>query len=106
MYTLGDILVINFPFSDGKSSKHRPVAVIKDTNDNDILIAKITSKSCSTEFDVTINEWSEAGLLLPSVIRVHKIQTLHTSLVFGCIGRLTVPDVKLLRRTLANLILS
>lgn len=105
MYTSGDILVINFPFSDGKSSKRRPAVVIKDTNDNDILIAKITSKLYSTEFDMHLSHWSEAGLLLPSVIRVHKIQTIHTSLIFGCIGRLTAPDLKLLRQTLANLIL-
>lgn len=58
-------------------SKRRPVAVIKDTGDNDILIAKITSKLYSAEFDVSINEWHHAGLLSPSIIRVHKIQTLH-----------------------------
>ena len=89
MYLFGEVLIINFPFSDGTRSKRRPVLVIKDTADNDILIAKITGQAYNTEFDVYINDWQPAGLLSPSYIRIHKIQTLHSSLVFGNIGRLT-----------------
>ncbi len=53
MYYFGDILIINFPFSDGQGSKRRPVMVIKDTNDKDILIAKVTSQPYETEYDLT-----------------------------------------------------
>lgn len=56
MYLFGEVLIINFPFSDGLRSKRRPVMVIKDTADTDILIAKITSQSYNTEFDIYINE--------------------------------------------------
>lgn len=89
----GDILIINFPFSDGQGSKRRPVMVIKDTSDKDILIAKVTSPPYNTEYDMTIQNWEQAGLLSSSVIRVHKIQTLYSSLVFGQIGRLTLTDL-------------
>ena len=57
MYLFGEVLIINFPLSDGIGSKRRPVLVIKDTSDNDILIAKITSQSHNTEFDIIINDW-------------------------------------------------
>ncbi len=78
----------------GQASKRWPAIVIKDTNNNDILIAKVTSQHYETEFDVPIIEWPNAMLLSPSVVRVHKIQTLHSSLVFGHIGRLTDKDLK------------
>ncbi len=104
MYSFGDILIINFPFTHGQGSKRRPVMVIKDTRDNDILIAKVTSQLSNTEFDITLQDWKQAGLLSPSVIRIHKIQTLHTSLIFGQIGRLTPTDLKAVRRVLVNLV--
>jgi mRNA interferase MazF len=105
MYLFGEVLIINFPFSDGMRSKRRPVLVIKDTGDNDILIAKITSQLHKSEFDIIINKGQLAGLLSPSYVRVHKIQTLQASLVFGNIGRLTSDDLKSVRRSLGKLIL-
>lgn len=104
MYSFGDILIINFPFSNGQGSKRRPVMVIKDTNDNDILIAKVTSQQYTTEFDITLQGWKQSGLLSPSVIRIHKIQTLHTSLTIGQIGRLTPTDLKSIRSAFTDLI--
>ena len=106
MLSFGDILVINFPFSDNKGSKRRPVIVLKEFNDGDILIAKITSKSYSTAFDVTLNDWQSAGLLSASVVRMHKIQTIHSSLVFAHIGRLSSNDIKQVRKILLGLIMS
>ncbi len=106
MYLFGDVLIINFPFTDGQGAKRRPVMVIKDTNDKDILIAKITSQLYNTEFDVRLQDWKHAGLISPSVIRIHKIQTLHTSLIFGRIGRLTLTDLKGVSHAFAQLVRS
>lgn len=94
MLAFGDVLIINFPFSDGKGSKRRPVLIIKETDDNDLLVAKITSQPYNSEFDVAVTEWQKTGLLSASILRLHKIQTIHSSLVFGQIGRLTLGDLK------------
>ena len=104
MYLFGDILIINFPFSDGQGSKRRPVMVIRDTKDKDLLIAKVTSQLHKTEFDILIQDWKQAGLISSSVVRIHKIQTLYTSLVLGQIGRLTSTDLKSVRKVLVNLV--
>ncbi len=80
--------------------------VIKDTNDNDILIAKVTSQLNNTEFDIRLQDWKNAGLISPSVIRIHKIQTLHTSLIIGHIGRLTSTDLKSVSHAFAQLVRS
>jgi len=57
LYNFGDILIINFPFSEGVGSKRRPVIVLKDTEDEDLLVCKITSKNYSSAFDCEIKEW-------------------------------------------------
>ena len=106
MFSFGDILIINFPFTDGKGSKRRPVLVIKQTDDNDLLIAKVTSQPYNTQFDMPISEWKQAGLLSISFIRIHKIQTLHSSLVFGQIGRLPSTDLKSAKKAIINLVKS
>ncbi len=106
MYSFGDILIISFPFTDGQGSRRRPVMVIKDTYDKDILIAKVTSQLYNTEFDIKLQDWKHAGLISPSVIRIHKIQTLHTSLIFGHIGRLTSTDLKAVSHAFAQLLIS
>ena len=80
--------------------------VIKDTGDSDLLVAKITSQSYITEFDIPIVDWQQAQLLSPSIVRVHKIQTLQYSLVIGNIGRLSINDRKKINEGFRNLLLS
>ncbi len=74
MYLFGEVLIINFPFSDGIRSKRRPVMVIKDTADNDILIAKITSQAYNTEFDVYINDWQPLDYCLHPLLEFIKFK--------------------------------
>jgi hypothetical protein len=104
-YVFGDILIINFAFTNGSTSKRRPVMVIKDTAVGDILVAKIKIKTYSTPYDCLIKEWSYANLLNESIVRVHKIQTIHSSLVFGKIGTLSNPDKKDVRHALIELLI-
>ena len=72
-YKFGDIVLIKFPFTDNLTFKKRPALIIKDTNDGDVIVARITSKSYNTEYDIELADWSKSGLKLPSVIRVHKL---------------------------------
>ena len=52
----GDIVLVKFPFTDGKSFKKRPSLVIRDTGDNDIIVCRITSKIYKTPFDIVLKE--------------------------------------------------
>jgi mRNA interferase MazF len=74
--SFGDVVLLKFPFTDGKTKKRRPAMLIKDCNDGDIIVCRITGQAYDTEFDVTIDNWKKSGLKIPSVIRVHKIATL------------------------------
>jgi mRNA interferase MazF len=91
-YVSGEVLLLSFPFSDGSGSKRRPALVLLDTGDDDIIVALITSQAQRTKFDVVLHEWQSAGLMLPSVVRVHKLATLQRNLVDRSLGQLTSDD--------------
>lgn len=59
-----------------------------DFNDGDIIVCRITSQIYKTQHDVLIDQWKEAGLRLPSVIRVHKLATLEKGLVELIMGKI------------------
>ncbi|KAF0202318.1 MAG: growth [Bacteroidetes bacterium] len=86
--TFGDIVLLKFPFTDGISFKKRPALIINDYDDGDIIVCRITSQIYDTMNDYYLENWSDAGLKLPSVVRVHKIATLDKSLVETKMGRL------------------
>jgi mRNA interferase MazF len=77
----GDIVLLKFPFVDGITFKKRPALVIQASEDNDLIVCRITSQLYNTAWDVPIKNWEESGLKLPSIIRVHKIATLEMDLV-------------------------
>jgi mRNA interferase MazF len=91
-YQPGEVLLLSFPFVDAAGSKRRPALVLIDTGDEDIIVARITSQIAPTDFDVELAEWQQAGLLLRSYVRVHKVATLEKRLVERRLGRLTPND--------------
>ncbi|MBW6537028.1 MAG: type II toxin-antitoxin system PemK/MazF family toxin [Mariniphaga sp.] len=93
----GDIVLLKFPYTDGKTYKRRPALIINDFSDGDIIVCRITSQIYKTEYDIFIDDWKGSGLKLPSVIRVHKIATLEKELVeivMGQVDNFTKGNVK------------
>lgn len=84
----GDVVLLKFPFSDWKGCKKRPALILNDFEDGDIIVCRITSRIYNTPNDYCIDNWTDAGLKLPSVVRIHKIATLDKSLVEIKMGRL------------------
>ncbi|TAH03922.1 MAG: type II toxin-antitoxin system PemK/MazF family toxin [Sphingobacteriales bacterium] len=84
----GDIVLLNFPFTNGQKSKKRPAIILNDFEDGDIIVARITSQFYDTKFDFAIVKWEKAGLKLPSVIRLHKIVTLDKEMVEIVMGKI------------------
>jgi len=102
--SFGEIVLLKFPFTDGKKSKKRPALVLADTNDEDIIVCRITSKLYDSDFDYEIKNWEKSGLKLPSVIRLHKIATLEKSLVDQSIGMIDKKLKKLIKQKFGTII--
>ena len=82
-YNKGDILLINFPFTDLKKFKKRPVIVIAQSNAfGDFVCLQITSKMHHT-YAVKIDEshLKEGQLKLTSFVKYDKCFTLNSEIV-------------------------
>ncbi|MFH1097238.1 MAG: type II toxin-antitoxin system PemK/MazF family toxin [Candidatus Desantisbacteria bacterium] len=91
-YRQGEIILVSFPFTNITSVKQRPAIVLLDTGDEDVVVVRVTSQPVQTLFDVKIIEWQQAGLLVPSVIRVHKLATIEKRLIMRRLGTLKDDD--------------
>jgi len=99
----GTIVLLKFPFTDGLTYKRRPALVLKDFEDGDLLVSRITSKIYQSSFDIYLDDWLRFGLKLPSVIRVHKMATLEKDLVETILGQIdetVLNKVKLLYKSI------
>lgn len=105
-YKFGDIILIDYPFSEQTTKKKRPALVLLDSGDDDIIVSRITSKLYSTKYDIQINDWKVSGLLSKSVIRLHKIATIGKNYIEKKLGSLNKHDfnnVRLIMKSIFNL---
>ena len=74
-YKFGDIVLVPFPFTDQTTNKKRPAVIASSNSYNqdkpNIVIMAVTSQICASDYfgDVRIQDWQQAGLLKPSVIK-------------------------------------
>jgi mRNA interferase MazF len=91
-FQAGEVVLVSFPFTMGQQAKNRPALVLLDTGDSDVLVARITSQVHTTVWDVAVSDWQFAKLLVPSVIRLHKVATIEKTKIARRIGRLEPID--------------
>jgi mRNA interferase MazF len=88
-YNQGDIVIIDFPFSDLSQTKKRPALIIsndKVNNTGDYLMVQITSKIRFDNLSLPISKTdfqNNLELPLQSCIRLHKIFLLNESLIIS-----------------------
>jgi len=98
----GEVLLAWLVFSDGQGAKRRPVLVIHDFGDDDLLVVPITSQPARVAADVVVSDWQSAGLKLPSVVRVEKLATIAKSCVARKLGALPTGELARVRETLTT----
>jgi len=86
----GDIAVIEFPFSNLKNSKRRPILILKVPNGEDVIALQITSTSYEKELEIPLkeNDFKEGSLKRESFVRIDKIASIEKSLIKYKIGSL------------------
>jgi mRNA interferase MazF len=92
----GEIFICRFPFTSGAASKPRPALVLFDLG-QDVLICRITSAAGTTPRDITISDWSFAGLAKPSIARLDRLVTAEKSLLHVRLGELSASDKSAIR---------
>jgi mRNA interferase MazF len=92
-YKAGDVVSVEFPFSDLQTKKRRPGLVLV-SGDVDLLIARVTSHPPRDASDVALTHWSEAGLPRLSTVRLTKLATIDVRLVNHVIGQVHSADAQ------------
>ena len=91
-FSPGDVLLVPVVFSDGSGRKRRPVVIVYDSGDADLLVAPVTSQAARSPLDVPVVNWQRAGLRLPSIVRLEKLATVEKSTAIRNMGRLAPDD--------------
>lgn len=92
----GDVVLIDFPYSDGTGSKLRPALVVQadrlNQNRHDTILVAIsrTSRFRETEvqIDIATPEGRQSGLLQPSVVDCALLGTFDQHLIVRALGSL------------------
>ena len=76
----GEVVSVEFPYSDFQGRKRRPGLVLS-ADDEDLLLARITTRPPRDSGDIALAEWRAASLPKPSTVRLAKLATVDHRLV-------------------------
>ncbi|MGC9506307.1 type II toxin-antitoxin system PemK/MazF family toxin [Baaleninema sp.] len=108
-YKFGDIVLVQFPFTDLSTTKKRPSIVVSsqayNRNRSDIVVMAVSSRvRIPARFgEVIIQDWQRSGLLKPSAIKP-VFSTLNLQVVLKYIGSLQASDRESILRVLPQIL--
>ena len=103
--SFGDVVLVPFPFTDQTATKQRPAVVVSSDAYHqerpDLILMAITSQTrpAATVGEVTVQQWKQAGLLKPSVLKP-LLTTIERPLIRKRLGSLAADDRRGLRDAL------
>ena len=107
MVMKGDVILVNFPFTDLSQTKLRPAIILWiDPVGNDVVVCAITSQNTNQldegEFllDIADPEFSQIGLRVSSKVRTTRIATLDRQLAVRKLGCLSDPQIQQLNTSI------
>ncbi|MFZ2604168.1 MAG: type II toxin-antitoxin system PemK/MazF family toxin [Candidatus Omnitrophota bacterium] len=105
-YKRGDIVVVDFGFSEGTGSKKRPALIISSDNYHkgrqEVIIVAITGNIERTlSGDTKIDKWKDAGLIYPSLV-TGIIRTIKDSMIIHKLGTLLQQDFQKVQKNLGK----
>jgi len=90
---VGDIVSVEFPFSDLQGRKRRPGLVLA-VDAQDVLLARVTTHLPREANDVALRDWANSGLPKASTVRLVKLAFVDARLIHHRIGRLSAHDAE------------
>ena len=105
-FAAGQVVVVQFPFSDLTASKVRPAIVLAEAGREDWVLCQITSKSYGDPRAIQLDaaDFANGSLRLTSYARPGKLFTAHASLVAGLVGELRIGKYATIRDTVVRMI--
>lgn len=108
-YDVGDVVLVNFPFTNLQTTKKRPAVIISSAayqqNRPDVILLAITSRIRLPLAlgETVLQEWQAAGLAKPSMLKP-LIATIEQACIVKTLGRLSTADRQNLSRTIQTIL--
>ena len=105
-FVKGDIVVLNFPFSDLTGTKRRPALVIADLDGDDIILCQITSQAKTDRYTVKLQneDFVDGKLNVQSVVRPNKIFTADSSLILYTVCKISGEKTDIIIKSVIDII--
>lgn len=102
----GDVVLLQFPFSDLSGSKLRPAVVLADVGRGDFIACQVTTNRDADAMAVELlpASFSAGGLHATSYVRPGKLFTAHQSIVAKRVARLTGAVAETIRAAVIELV--
>jgi mRNA interferase MazF len=86
----GDVVVLNFPFSNLSATKRRPAFVLANLGYGDVVLCQITSKPAKNVYSKKIeqSDFDSGSLPLDSFVRTDKLFTADKNLILYKAGHI------------------
>ena len=100
-YSINDVLLVRYPFTDLSGVKVRPAVVVHAPHPSqDSFVVPLTSRLASLQpGEFVLAAWEKAGLNVPTAVK-RGIYTIHPSLIAKLIGHLSAKDSRRLEKSL------
>ncbi|MGH9609616.1 MAG: type II toxin-antitoxin system PemK/MazF family toxin [Bryobacteraceae bacterium] len=87
----GDVVVLNFPFSDLSQAKRRPALILAALRGDDVILCQITSQARSDAYSVTLDsaDFTAGGLNQSSRIRPNRLFTADAAIIAYRAGKIS-----------------
>ncbi len=99
----GEVILIRMEFHQATGGKVRPGVAVLDAGDDDFVVAPITSRVRTSEFDLPLQEWRTAGLNVPSFVRLDKLTVLAKADIVRRLGKVADSDREALVQILSRI---
>jgi|SRR3989344_3094118 len=95
-FVRGEVVVLEFPFSNLSQSKRRPCFIIKVPKGEDMIVCQITgiSQENSAEIPIKKDDFEKGNLKVDSFLRIDKIFSVEKSLIKYKVGLLKIEKTR------------
>ena len=105
-FVKGDVVVLNFPFSDLSGAKRRPALVVADLDGNDVILCQITTRSKMDAYSIYLDadDFTDGKLAAESVVRPNKIFTADETIILYIACKINADTTKKVVKSIVDIL--
>ncbi|MDD3262485.1 MAG: type II toxin-antitoxin system PemK/MazF family toxin [Candidatus Absconditabacteria bacterium] len=102
--SFGDILLVDYEFTDGKGSKLRPILFLFSEKEDYTILKMTSQEAVDDKYSIEIKPDIQNNLRSITYVKIKKITTFHESLFARKIGSLSLSQKKKIKSLLEDII--